>query len=64
MSTIIDALMLTLSLDASKFTKGVKEAQQTTKKFKEDTVAHGKEIETSMSAASTASASLLSRFWA
>ena len=52
MSTIIDALMLTLSLDASKFTKGVKEAQQTTKKFKEDTVAHGKEIETSMSAAS------------
>jgi hypothetical protein len=45
MATIIDALMLTMSLDASGFVKGAKEIQQGHKKLKETIVSESKEAE-------------------
>jgi hypothetical protein len=45
MTTLVDALVMTLALDPSKFTKGAKEAEASIKKTKESVAAHGKDIE-------------------
>ena len=62
MSTVIDALVLTLGLDASKFVKGQKEAEASLKKTKESAAAHGKEIEGSMKAATEGVSKLTKEF--
>ena len=62
MPTIIDALAITLALDASKFIKGQKEVDASLKKTKETAVAHGKEIETAMTATSAGVGKLVAAF--
>ena len=61
MATIIDALAITLALDATKFIKGQKEIDSL-KKTKETAVAYGKEIETAMTATSAGVGKLVTAF--
>lgn len=51
MATIIDALLVTLGLDATGFKKGQAETDEALKKTKENAVKHGKEIEAKAKAA-------------
>ena len=62
MATIIDALAITLALDATKFIKGQKEIESSLKKTKETAVAYGKEIETAMTATSAGVGKLVTAF--
>ena len=59
---IVDALVLTVGLDASKFVKGQKEIASSLKKTRETSIADGKAIETSMTAASAGVGKLVAAF--
>jgi len=62
MATLIDALTVSLGLDASQFTKGAKDVQESFKKTREDATKGGKEIETAMKAADEGVRKLLTGF--
>jgi hypothetical protein len=62
MTTLVDALIITLGLDPSQFIKGQKEAESSLKKTKETAVSHGKEIERSMKSASDGVGKLVTAF--
>jgi len=62
MVSLVDALVLTIGLDASKFQKGQKDVEASLKKTRETAVAHGKGIEQSMRSASDGVNKLTLRF--
>ena len=62
MATVIDALIVSLALEPSKFVKGTKDAEQQLKKTKDIAVGHGKDIEHSMRSASDGVGKLVTAF--
>jgi len=62
MVSLVDALVLTIGLDASKFQKGQRDVETSLKKTRETSVAHGKGIEQSMQSASDGVNKLIVRF--